>query len=208
MIINGLPPGTTLVIRALHHRFICNNGAPLADCTSPGGSLGGSIEQFDSTLHLDITGTGALQNFQRVIDIPAPVEIHTAPVILGAPLQNFDTEIVSLSGIAPPDPDFALLTLIAGVNENPGLGSSGETMLKKKGGSFEVNSFFDVTYEISFVGEAGGALDGLSGTTIGTVRMGTGVAEVPMLSNWALLTLEMLLVIGGVALKRRRGRAA
>ena len=59
-------------------------------------------------------------------------------------------------------------------------------------GDFAVDSFFDITYEIEFVGAPGSVLDGMSGTTQGTVRVdvntgcvipdnGTGTADLPPL---------------------------
>jgi hypothetical protein len=97
---------------------------------------------------------------------------RAGPVILGAPVQSFDTEIMSLVGVAIPDPDFALLTLTAGAYESPGLDSPGHTTLTLQGNEWVVDSFFDVNYEIAFVGAPGGALAGMSGTTRGTVTMG------------------------------------
>jgi hypothetical protein len=171
--------------------------------------LGGNIETFDSTLHLQIVGTGILSGFTSALDVPAAVEIHTGPVIPGQPLQDFDTEIVSLVGAAVPDLDFDSLTIIAGVNEDPSLGSPGHTTLTMQGGSFEVESFFDVGYEISFVGAPGGALDGLSCTTTGLKKMETPPwpEEVPIGLNRALLVLAML-IGGGVVLLHRRGQAS
>ncbi len=208
--IDGLPPGTELIISAIHRDFICNGGAPLEQCTTPGGNLGGNIETFDSTLRLEITGTGALSDFSRIIDVPAPVEIHTAPVTPGEPVQEFDTEIVSLVGTAIPDLDFASLTLTAGVDEDPALGSPGHTTLTQSGGEFAVDSFFDVSYEIAFVGAPGGSLDGLSGATAGTLAMATPPepTPVPATSNATIVALGMLLFSGGVVLIRRRGLAA
>ncbi|MCP3980165.1 MAG: hypothetical protein GY716_12740, partial [bacterium] len=71
------------------------------------------------------------------------------------------------------DPDFDLLRITAGTDF--GLPSPGHTTLTQvPGGSFNVDSFFDITYQIEFVGAPGSQLDGESGTTTGTLRMQTG----------------------------------
>ena len=44
-------------------------------------------------------------------------------------------------------------------------------MTRLPGDEFIVDSFFDITYQIDFVGAPGGALDGLSGSTQSTIRM-------------------------------------
>ena len=47
------------------------------------------------------------------------------------------------------------------------------------GSPFAVDSFFDITYRIDFVGRPGGALAGHSGSTTGTIRMVAGKLQVP-----------------------------
>src|SRR6185436_3785486 len=42
------------------------------------------------------------------------------------------------------------------------------------GGNWAVDSFFDITYRIDFVGHAGGHVGGMSGSTTATIRMQTG----------------------------------
>ena len=54
-IINGLPPGTQVNIGAEHERFF--------NVTStPGGSLGGEVETFNSDLRLNMNGAGLNSN--------------------------------------------------------------------------------------------------------------------------------------------------
>ena len=55
-----------------------------------------------------------------------------------------------------------------------GLPSPGHTTLTSTGGgTWNVDSFFDMTYRIEFVGCKGSLLDGLAGTTQATIRMQT-----------------------------------
>jgi hypothetical protein len=46
-----------------------------------------------------------------------------------------------------------------------------------------VDSFFDITYRIDFVGSPGGPLGGMSGSTTGTIRMQTGSAPLSIPSH-------------------------
>ncbi len=146
-------------------------------CDEPGGSLGGEKECSHSTLELEMTGTGNLAGFSRTIPLPVAFETHTAPRAAGQPVQSFDTDMFRLSGQrtnpAAGDPDFDLLRITAGTNY--GLPSPGHTTLTlMPGGNWAVDSFFDISYRIDFVGRPGGALSGMSGSTTGTIRMATG----------------------------------
>lgn len=166
MIIDGLPPGTTIVLGAEHHRF----GNVII---TPGGSLGGEVEQFTSDILLEMEGTGDLAGYNRIVSMSnVPVETHTAPRGTGS-VQSFDTDMFAMQGQLPPgDPDFDLLRITAGTNY--GMPSPGHTTLTRlPGGSFAVDSFFDITYRIDFVGAPGGPLAGMSGSTTATIRMQT-----------------------------------
>jgi hypothetical protein len=158
-IIAGLPPGTTINLAPQHERFLCGP----AGCEAPGGTLGGNVDNFDSTLHVVIQGTGDLAGFHREFDIPVQCEVHTGPRTPGQPVQSFPTDMFSLMGGIAGDPDFATLTVTGGTAN--GMPSPGHTTLTRSGpvgSDFVVDSFFDITYRIDFVGTPGGALDGLS----------------------------------------------
>jgi len=190
-IIDGLPPNTTIEFATIHKDFICNKQPggggvctfpPGVDCEEPGGSLGGKKECRDnSTLSMDLNGTGALLGFMRHIDMPVSFETHTSPWPKDLPTQVIATDMFRLFGqMTNPgsgDPDFDLLRIVAGTDF--GLPSPGHTTLTRLGGPgspFHVDSFFDISYRIDFVGRPGGALSGMSGSTTGTIRMATGGA--------------------------------
>jgi hypothetical protein len=166
-IINGLPAGTTIRVGAEHMDFF-------GITTTPGGSLGGEVEQFSSNLKLNLSGTGSLAGFARTLNLQTQCETHTAPRTPGMSIQSFDTDMFRIQGQLPPgDPDFDLLRITAGTAF--GLPSPGHTTLTKlPGGNWNLDSFFDITYRIDFVGHPGGPLGGMSGSTTGTIRMKAG----------------------------------
>jgi hypothetical protein len=165
MIIDGLPAGTTIRVGAEHSRFFAPQRTPL-----PGG---GEREQFQSFLMLTMEGTGELAAFSKLVQVPAQCVVETGPRTPGAPVQDFDAQMMSLQGQIIGDPDFDLLRITAGTGF--GLPSPGHTTLTQlPGGNWAVDSFFDITYRIDFVGGPGGPLAGRSGSTTGTIRMGTG----------------------------------
>ncbi len=187
-IVEGLPIGTTIELAAIHKDFICQDQTPSSQCSIPliplecegdDPNSGGNIDCFESDLVLTISGVGPpLGGFSRNITIPNVFcEVHTGPRNPGDPVQSFDTDMFRLEGELFGDPDFCTLRITAGTDN--GLPSPGHTTLTRQGpaGSpFAVDSFFDITYQIEFVGCPGSALDGFSGITQSTVRMQTGSA--------------------------------
>ena len=121
------------------------------------------IEVFESTLDIEITGTGDLAAYQRSLALPIQCEVHSGPRNPDDPVQTFETEMVALNLLGGPltgDPDFGSLNIVAG--ESNGLPSPGSTKVKKQPtGDFAVDSFFDITYRIEFTGAPGSPLEDL-----------------------------------------------
>ncbi len=178
-IVDGLPPASSIQIDASKGNFLCVPASgvcsfpPGVDCREPGGSLGGEKACYDASLNMPMIGTGAMAGFNRNIALPISHEIHMAPRSNGSPIQPFDTVMFRLFGQITGDPDFDLLRVVAGTDF--GLPSPGHTTLTQApGGNWAVDSFFDITYRIDFVGAPGGSLAGMSGSTTGTVRFHVG----------------------------------
>jgi hypothetical protein len=180
-IIDGLPAGTTIELAAIHKDFICGKRAagictfpiiPGVDCDEVGGSLGGEQECSSSTLELAVNGScpGDLCGYARLLSVPVDFETHIGPRTPGDPVQSFDTDMFLLQGSIFGDPDFDFLTITGGTGN--GLPSPGHTTLTRlPSGSWAVDSFFDIEYRIVFQGAPGSVLDGMSGSTTGTIRM-------------------------------------
>ncbi len=172
MMINGLPPGTTITVAVEHERFFNAN-------STPGGPLGGAVETFGSQLTMHLEGTGGLSGYSRNIAMMNVQSISaTAPRTPFQPIQSFDNAMLAMQGQLPiGDPDFDLLRITAGSAATPPLppGPGHTTLTQVPGGGWAVDSFFDIFYEIEFIGKAGGPLSGMSGSTTGTIRMGAGL---------------------------------
>jgi len=166
LIEDGLPPGSKIILQGP----LGNPGNP---SHQPGGTLGGGIDTWTGDFSFRVLGTDALNGFQRTISVPVSCEVHTAARIPGEPVQTFATDFFALDASLIGDPDFDQLIITAGTDN--GLPSPGETtMTQLPSGDFAVDSFFDITYQIDFVGAPGGSLDGLSGSTLGEMRHRTG----------------------------------
>ncbi|MGH8015191.1 MAG: hypothetical protein ACREBV_03275, partial [Candidatus Zixiibacteriota bacterium] len=166
-IIDGFPPGSQVECEP---ELCCYFNT----VNAPGGVLGGEVQIFDGQLALMMTGSGILTGYSRSLIVIVQSETHSAPRVPGTSPQSFDTDMQRLQGQLPPgDPDFDLLRITAGTAF--GMPSPGHTTLRNVGGgNWGVDSFFDITYRIDFVGAPGGPFAGMSGSTTGTIRMTQG----------------------------------
>ena len=151
-------------------------------------------------------GTGTLEGFSRTLTVPLFTEIATAPRTPGDPVQEFDTDMHVLTGDLPAgDPDLCSFQMQAGSHvgrPSPGI----TTLTQLPSGRFKVDSFFDVSYLIFYAGCPGGALDGLSGSSMGSVHMEAVGAPppVPALAPTGIAVVITLL-LGTVVFYRIRG---
>jgi len=158
-----------------HANFLClSTGTPGPCQVHPGGPLGGEVEVSDTTLTLEIFGTGELEGYRRSVVLKADTITATGPRDAKAPYQDFANEMMHLDAVLEGDEDFKLLRITAGT-EN-GFDSSGRTTIKlRRNNLYEVTSFFDINYEIEFVGD--GKLEGLSAISQGKVTMEAQAGE-------------------------------
>jgi hypothetical protein len=156
VIIDGLPAGSSIEIAATLKDFANIN-------EFAGGTLGGTLSEFNAIMEMQMVGNGALAGFNRLINMPVSCSVSWAPRTPGDAVQDFDAEINGISGELFGDPDFDLLRLRCG--DAWGLPSPGHTTLTQLGTDFVVDSFFDVEYQIEFVGQPGSLLQNMAGTT-------------------------------------------
>jgi hypothetical protein len=207
-IVDGLPLGSQINIAAV----LLTPGTPTE---MAGGSLGGTKSSgTGSLMQWTMTGTGVFSGFNRVIVMPGGgmpftnLQIDAAPRMAFAPVQTYATELFQMQSQITGDPDFDLLRLTAGAGF--GLPSPGQTKLTQVGPNWNVESFFDITYRIDFVGRPGGSFGGMSGSTVRTLsrfEIGMPIPE-PTGAVTATLAVGFLLATGkrlAAATKRGRG---
>ena len=163
-IADGLPSGSSIILRGPLEGFL-NRSA------SPGGDLGGQIEQFDGQFNWEVIGTGSLTGFNRTLVLPVSPEVHTGPrTARRGDHRHSRPRSTSCRDNSAATADFCSFQLLIG--SAFGLPGPGETTLSEQpGGEFAVESFFDVSYQIDFTGCVGSVLEGMSGTTLGTTRL-------------------------------------
>ena len=174
---------------------------------------GFDLEEFDSTLTIEIDGEGSLEGYKRKVEVEAHCKVETG--VRGPGNQTFSNDMVYLYAELEGDADFEYLRISVGTE----LGleaSTGETTLTALGdGTFQVDSFFDINYQIEFQGSVGGPLDGYGDTFVDTVRMeAVSGRPIPALSEWGMVVMILLvlaagtIVFRGLMARRRAGGLA
>jgi hypothetical protein len=181
-ILDDLPAGVTIDFATIHKDFMClkqsmmcSQTLPPLDCEGVGGALGGNLDCSESSLQFAIQGHGpGFDGYNRNITMNGVfMEVHTGPRNPGDAVQDFPTDMFRLQGQLFGDPDFCTLQITAG--SSFGMPSPGHTTLTRlPGGNYAVDSFFDIEYRIDYVGCPGSILNGVNGSTTGTIRMETG----------------------------------
>lgn len=135
--------------------------------------LAGFRQQSVAQVQITLGGTGSLAGYHRTLSLAIQCEVHSGPHPLGATVQDFPTQVNRLSGQITGDPDFDLLRITAG--QSAALPSPGHTTLTRQpDGRWAVDSFFDISYRIDFVGHPGGPITGMSGSQTTTQRIQIG----------------------------------
>jgi hypothetical protein len=183
-IIDGFPGGTQINIAGTFEEF--NQFDEF-----PGGNLGGLAQNFNTNFIMPMSGIGDLAGYMRHIQMSLTAVSHAAPFLPGDPVLSYDTDMFSLQGDIFGDPDFDMLSFRAGTAFGlPSPGHNTLTRLGPPGSDFNVDSFFDIIYEIEFVGAPGSVLQGLAGTTQGVIRMEIpGDPIIPEPASLSLITL-------------------
>ncbi|MGD2108917.1 MAG: hypothetical protein PVI86_05950, partial [Phycisphaerae bacterium] len=179
-IIDSSGSGVTFELAPIHKNFICNRGdgfpgcPPPGFCEGPGGTYGGNVDCFESSLELDVSSP-SLPGFNRTLSVPVLVQVETGPRTPGDAVQSFPTRMNFVQGELFGDPDFCLFRVTGG--DGFGMPSPGHTTLTRlgpPGSSFVVDSFFDVEYRIEFQGCPDSPVEGMFGDTTATIHMETG----------------------------------
>lgn len=161
-IVDGLVPGSTIQIAA-------SIGAFTNVVEANGGGLGGTQSNFDAFISMQMTGTGVYSAYNHFVSFPITSgRIDWAARVNFAPLQTAAADYRRLQGQIFVDPDFDLLRVTGGGDF--GLPSPGSVQLVNSGSSWEISSFFDLTWRVDFIGSQIGPFAGRSGSTTGQRR--------------------------------------
>jgi len=140
-----------------------------------GGGSGGTQSSFDALMTMQMTGTGSLAGFSRTLFMPLNGSVvDWGARVLSDPVQTFAGNIIDISGDIFGDPDFDIISFRTGSTfALPGTGPTTLTRLGPPGSDFQVDSFFDIAYEIEYVGAPGSVLEGFGGKVERSTRFMT-----------------------------------
>lgn len=190
-IITGLPAGDTIDIDVRLENFFGVNEVV-------GGLFGGTTSSYGAQLVLPMQGTGSLGGFNRFIIMQLPNNgnnfLDCFPRNNGDPIQHFEMQLRGLRGEVFGDPDFCTLRITAGLDF--GLPTTGYTTLDDMpANTWRADSFFDLVYSIEFQGCPGSVLDGMSGTTVGVVRITTDLCPADVNNDGVIDTADLGILI-------------
>jgi len=141
----------------------------------PGGIFEGTIDRFQSELDITVRGVNELEGYERTITLNLDCEAHAGPYDKGEPFISFPTEMMRVEGGLQGDPDFEMLHLVGGT-EN-GFPSPGHlTAVDQGDGTYAIDSTFQMSFQVEYVGAPGGALEGFAGVMEGIATV-TAVAN-------------------------------
>ena len=163
--LNGLPTGSPVRFTPTMDQFqLISIGS---------GSLGGPRYRQSCLTTLVARGEGTFSGYTRTFSFPHALDTDMSAIPSSPDFQSLENAVHQMQMQITGDPDFDLLRITAG--NAFGLPSPGHTTLTKlPSGSWSVDTFFDLTYRIDFVGHTPGPFAGRSGSTTATIRMTQG----------------------------------
>lgn len=165
------PNSVKLQLHINHRRFLCMKPRLNGPCKiTKGGPLGGQLEEFDSTLVIDITGVDEFKDYKRTLALDAYTITATSQIDPKADYQVIENQMVHIEATLTDDVDFNYLRIVAGTDN--GLESSGRTTITRVGEDlYQADSEFEIEYAIDVEASEDGPLRGLAASSKGIVTM-------------------------------------
>lgn len=139
----------------------------------PGSPLGGGLSVGNDLLEVEIFGEGAWSSFHRSITVPVQTFINWSPEAVHQPKQGRAADLYFLYGEVAGDPDFSLLRISGGTGF--GMPSLGHSVIEKQpSGDWKLDSSYDLTYRVEWLGAQGSALAGQGGATQSVLGLQSG----------------------------------